>query len=56
MFSWFVGSIWGAKMREKWSGIPVWIKTRFCDDFGSVLGVIWHPKIDGDSIEKSIDF
>jgi len=43
-------------MREKWSGIPVWIKTRFCGDFGSVLRVIWRPKIDENRIEKSMDF
>ena len=32
-FSWFVGFIRAAKMREKQSGIPIWIKTRFYDDF-----------------------
>ena len=56
MFSWFVGSIWGAKMREKQSGIPIWIKTRFYADFGSVLRVILVVKIDEKSSDKSMDF
>ena len=46
----------GAKVREKQSGIPIWIKTRFCGDFGSVLRVIVVTKIDEKSSEKSFDF
>ena len=56
LFSWFVGSIWGARMREKQSGIPILIKTRFYDDFGSVLKVMLVAKIDKKSSDKSIDF
>ncbi len=53
-----MGSIWGAKVREKQSGIPIWIKTRFCGDFGFVLKVILGPTINDKSIEKatSMDF
>ena len=51
-----MGSISGAKMREKQSGIPIWIKTRFCGDFGSVLRVILGGKIDEKSIGNSMDF
>ena len=54
-FSWFVGSIWGAKMREKQSGIPIWIKTLFYGDFGSVLRVILGPQIDEKGIENAMD-
>ena len=56
LFSWFVGSIWGAKMREKQSGIPIWIETKFYDDFGFVLRDILVSKIDEKSIGNSIDF
>ena len=56
LLSWFVGSIWGARMREKQSGIPSVIKTRFYDDVGSVLKVILVSKIDEKSIDKSRDF
>ena len=51
-----MGSIWGARMREKLSGIPILIKTRFYGDFGSVLRVILVAKIDEKSSEKSIEF
>ena len=44
-FSGVVGSIWGARKREKRSTNPIWIPTRFCDDFGSILGVILGVKI-----------
>ena len=43
-------------MREKQSGIPILIKTRFYDDFGSVLRVILVVKINEKSSEKSMDF
>ena len=51
-----MGSIWGAGMREKQSGIPILIKTRFYGDFGFVLRVILVAKIDEKSIDKSRDF
>ena len=46
----------GAKMREKQSGIPIWIKTRFYGDFGFVLRVILGAQIDEKSVGKSMDF
>ena len=45
MFSGVVGSIWGARKREKQSANPIRILTRFCDDFGIILGVILGVKI-----------
>ena len=51
-----MGSIWGAKMRENQSGIPILIKTSFYCDFGSVLRVILVVKIDEKSSAKSLDF
>ena len=51
-----MGSIWGAKMREKQSGIPIWIKTLFYGDFGSVLRVILVATMDEKSSGKSMDF
>ena len=51
-----MGSIWGARMREKQSGIPILIKTRFYGDFGSVLRVILVVQIDEKSSDKSMDF
>ena len=45
-----VGFIWGARKREKQSANPIRILTRFCDDFGIILGVILEPKI----VEKSM--
>jgi len=56
MFSWILGSIWGAKVNEKQSAIPIWIQTRFYDDCGSILGVILEAKIDEKHIEISMDF
>ena len=56
LFSWFVGFILGAKMSEKQSGIPIWIKTRFYGDFGFVLKVILVSKNDEKSIDNSMDF
>ena len=56
LFAWFVGSIWGAKVREKQSGIPIWMATRLYDDFGSVLKVILGRQINETSIENSMDF
>ena len=56
LFSWFVGFIWGAKMRDKQSGIPIWIKTLFYCDFGFVLKVILASTNDEKSIEISMDF
>ena len=50
MFSGVVGSIWGAKKREKQSANPIRIPTRFCDDFGIILGVILGAKI----VQKSM--
>ena len=50
-----MGSIWGARMREKQSGIPILMKTQFYDDLGFVLRVILVSKIDEKSIEKSRD-
>ena len=44
-FSGVVGSIWGARKREKQSANPIWIPTRFCDDFGRVWGVILGANI-----------
>ena len=54
--SWFVSSIWGARMREKQGGIPSLIKTRFYGDFGSVLRIILVAKIDEKSSDNSMDF
>ena len=51
-----MSSIWGARMKEKQSGIPILIKTRIYGDFGSVLRVILVAKIDEKSSDKSIDF
>ena len=51
-----MGSIWGARMREKQGGIPILIKTRFYDDFESVLRVILVVKMDEKSSETSMDF
>ena len=50
MFSGVVGSICGAKKREKQSANPIRIPTRFCDDFGIILGVILGAKI----VQKSM--
>ena len=50
MFSGVVGSIWGARKREKRSTNPIWIPTRFCDDFGSILGIVLGAKI----VQKSM--
>ena len=43
-------------MREKQSGIPILIKTRFYGDFGFVLRVILVAKNDENSIGNSMDF
>ena len=51
-----MGSIWGAKMREKQSGSPSWIKTQVYSDFGFVLRVILVAKNDEKSIDNSMDF
>ena len=40
-----MGSIWGARKRDKQSANPIRIPTRFCDDFGFILGVILKAKI-----------
>ena len=40
-----VGSIWGARKREKQSANPIRILTRFCDDFGIILDIILGVKI-----------
>ena len=45
MFSGVVGSIWGAGKREKQSANPIRIPTRFCFDFGTILGVILGAQI-----------
>ena len=45
LFSGVVGFIWGARKREKQSANPIRILTRFCDDFGIILGVILGAKI-----------
>ena len=45
VFSGVVGSIWGARKREKESANPIRIPTRFCDDFGIILGVVLGAKI-----------
>ena len=50
LLSGVVGSICGAKKREKQSANPIRIPTRFRDDFGSILRVILGAKI----IQKSI--
>ena len=44
MFPGVVGSISGARKREKRSANSIWIPTRFCDDFRSILEAILHPK------------
>ena len=49
-FSGVAGSIWGAREREKQSANPIRIPTRFCDDFGIILGVILEAKI----VQKSM--
>ena len=51
-----MGSIWGARMREKQSGIPILMKTQFYDDLGFVLRVILVSKINEKSVGKSMDF
>ena len=51
-----MGTIWGAGIREKQSGIPILIKTRFYGDFGSVLRIILASKNDEKSIGNSMDF
>ena len=48
--------MWGAKMREKQSGIPSWIKTPVYNDFGFVLRVIFVAKNNEKSSDKSMDF
>ena len=50
LFSGVVGSIWGARKREKQGANPIRIPTRFCDDFGIILGVILGAKI----VQKSM--
>ena len=50
LFSGVVGSIWGAGKREKQSANLIRIPTRFCDDFGTILGVISGAKI----VQKSM--
>ena len=55
LFSLFWGSIWDAKMREKQNGIPIWMKTRFYGDLGSVLRFIMESNSDEKNIENSMD-
>ena len=43
-FSGVVGSISGARKREKRSANPIWIPSWFCDDFRIISGVMLHPK------------
>ena len=45
VFPGVVGSIWGARKREKQSANPICIPTQFCDDFGAILGIILRAKI-----------
>ena len=45
MFPEVMGSIWGARKTEKQSGIPIWIQTRFYNEFGIILGIILGAKI-----------
>ena len=40
-----MGFTWGARKREKQSANPIWIPTRFCDDFGIILEIILEAKI-----------
>ena len=49
-----VASIWGARKREKGSAKPIWIPTRFGNDFRSILGVILHPKTPQGSMRNFI--
>ena len=49
-------SIWGARMKEKQSGIPILMKTQFYGDLGFVLRDILVSTNDGKSIERSMDF
>ena len=44
LFSGVVGSIWGARKREKQSANPILSPTRFCYDFGIILGGIVGAK------------
>ena len=44
-FSEVVGSIWGAKKREQQSRSPIWIPSRLCGHFGTILGVIFGAQI-----------
>ena len=46
----------GCQNERKQSGIPIWIKTWFYDDFGSVLKVILISTSDENSIDESMDF
>ena len=45
LFSGVVGSILGARKREKQSANPIWIPIRFCDDSGIIVGVILEARI-----------
>ena len=45
LFSRVWASIWSAKKKEKQSGTPSWMQSRFCLHFGSILGVILGAKI-----------
>ena len=39
-----LGSTRGAKKKEKQSGTPSWMQSRFCLHFGTILGVILEAK------------
>ena len=45
LFSRVWGSIWGAKKKEKQSGTPSWMQSRFCLHFGTIVRVILEAKI-----------
>ena len=40
-----MGYIWVAIKREKQSANPIWIPSRFCFDFGSILEIMLEAKI-----------
>ena len=50
MFSGVVDSMWGARKTEQQSRIPIWMRSRFCSDFGIIFGAISEAKI----LHKSI--
>ena len=56
VFSRILGSIWGAKKKEKQSGTPSWRQSRFCLHFGTVLRVILGVTSDPKSMKFEVEF